>query len=98
PRNRRETVEQWTDVHGIEPSPEETGTVEGYTHEVYERDGKPVVESYTIAGMGHGTPVDPGPAGDQCGESGPYLLDADICSTYHIGRFWGIVDAAGDGG
>lgn len=92
-RNRRETVKQWTDVHETDQSPEVAESVAGDAHRVYESDGQPVVETYHLEGMGHGVPVDPGDAADQCGETGAYVRDADICSTYHIGRFWGVVDA-----
>ncbi len=48
------------------------------------------METYTITGMGHGTPVDPGTGESQCGTAGAYILDANICSSYHIGHFWGL--------
>ena len=73
-------------------------TVKGVSHRVYKKDGKAVVETYLVPGMGHGTPVDPGSAEDACGQAGAYILDVNICSSYHLGRFWGIVAAAGQGG
>ena len=39
--------------------------------------------------MGHGTPVDPGSAADQCGTAGTYFLDT-ICSAYHDARLFGL--------
>jgi uncharacterized protein (TIGR02246 family) len=44
--------------------------------------------------MGHGTPVDPGQAEEQCGTAGPFILDAGICSSFHIAKFWGLEGAA----
>ena len=39
--------------------------------------------------MGHGTPVDPGSAAEQCGTAGAYFLDT-ICSAYYDTRFFGL--------
>lgn len=97
PANLNETMEQWTNYAGTDQTPDVSDTVKGYVHKVYKLNGEPWVETYTISGMGHGTPVDPGGAGDQCGTAGPFILDANICSSYFIGRFWGIVADAGNG-
>ena len=34
--------------------------------------------------------MDPDARATQCSTAGAYILDANICSGYHIGRFWGI--------
>ena len=47
------------------------------------------VRVYRVSGMGHGTPVDPGSAPDQCGTAGAYFLDT-ICSTYCDAVFFGL--------
>ncbi|WP_093802808.1 PHB depolymerase family esterase [Streptomyces sp. Wb2n-11] len=95
PANMTETVEQWTRVHGADTAPDTTDTVAGHPHAVY-RDsaGRPVVETHSITGMGHGQPVDPGTGAEQCGVAGAYILDVDLCAAYRIGQFWGL----GDGG
>ena len=91
PVNATELVDQWTNVHGIDRTPDTTDTVQGHAHEVFtDAGGKPLVEIYTIAGMGHGTPVDPGPGPEQCGRAGAFILDAGICSSLRIARFWGL--------
>jgi poly(hydroxyalkanoate) depolymerase family esterase len=91
PMNAAELVDQWTNVHGIDRTPDITDTVQGHTHEVFtDAGGKPQVEIYTIADMGHGTPVDPGPGPEQCGRAGAFILDAGICSSLQIVRFWGL--------
>ncbi|MEV8309729.1 PHB depolymerase family esterase [Streptomyces flavidovirens] len=94
PANMRETVEQWTDVHGTDTAADTTDTVAGYPHAVY-RDsaGRPVVETYSITGMGHGQPVDPGTGAEQCGTAGAYILDVNLCAAYRIGQFWGLGDS-----
>jgi hypothetical protein len=71
-------------------------TVAGFPHRVYKAaDGTPRVETYTITGMGHGTPVDPGSGETQCGTAGAYILDVNLCSSWYIGRFWGLDDLDG---
>ncbi len=91
PANLTEAMEQWTNVHGIDAIADVADTVAGYPHKVYkDAAGTPRVETYTITGMGHGTPVDPGNGESQCGTAGAYILDANICSSYHIGHFWGL--------
>jgi poly(hydroxyalkanoate) depolymerase family esterase len=96
PANLTEIVEQWTNVHGIDQIADVSDSVGGFPHRVYKAaDGSARVESYTIPGMGHGTPVDPGPGETQCGTAGAYLLDVNLCSSYHIARFWGLDDLDG---
>jgi poly(hydroxyalkanoate) depolymerase family esterase len=92
PKNAEELMKQWTNVHGIDQHADEENTVAGYPHKVYkDAQGNARVETYTITGMGHGTPVDPkGVNGDRCGVAKDYILDSRICSSYHIGKFWGL--------
>ena len=92
PADARELVEQWTDVHGLDRARGVTDTVKGYPHTAYRREpsGEALVEFYSITGMGHGTPVDPGSGEDQCGTARPYILAVHICSSYYIAKFWGL--------
>lgn len=87
--NQRELVEQWTNVHGMGTTPSATDTVAGYPHAVY-RDGtgRTLVETYSITGMGHGQPVDPGTGTGQCGRAAAYVLDVNICAAWQLSRFW----------
>lgn len=84
PANATELVEQWTNVHGIPATPTRTDIVAGYPHAVYGS----AVETYTITGMGHGQPVDPGAGAAQCGQAGAYLLDVNICAAWHMATTW----------
>jgi poly(hydroxyalkanoate) depolymerase family esterase len=88
--NMTEIVEQWTNVQGIPATPTSTDTVAGYPHAVYASGGRNVVETYTITGMGHGQPLDPGTGEGQCGTAGAYLLDVDICAAWHMSTAWGL--------
>ncbi|CAM3028667.1 PHB depolymerase family esterase [Saccharomonospora xinjiangensis] len=89
--NQRELVEQWTNVHGTDATADHTDTVGGHSRAVYEdTEGRPVVQTVTLTGMGHGQPVDPGTGEGQCGRAAPYLLDVDVCAAWHLGRWWGL--------
>jgi poly(hydroxyalkanoate) depolymerase family esterase len=91
PANQREIVEQWTNVHGVPATPSTTDTVAGYPHATYrDQSGRSVVETYSITGMGHGQPVDPGTGTGKCGTAAPYILDVNVCSAWYISRFWGL--------
>ena len=91
PMNLTENMEQWTNVHGIDQTAEVSDTIGGFPHKVYKTpSGQTRVETYTITGMGHGTPVDPGTGETQCGTAGAYILDVNLCSSYYIARFFGL--------
>ncbi|MEJ0078479.1 MAG: PHB depolymerase family esterase [Alphaproteobacteria bacterium] len=90
PVNADALVQQWTNVHGIDTTPVQ-GKVGGYPHKVWRRDGIDVVESYTITGMAHGTPLETRTHG---GMAGPFLLEAGISSSYHIAKFFGLTGEA----
>lgn len=96
--NMTETMEQWTNVHGIDQTADVSDTIATYPHKVY-KDGSGVarVETYSLTGMGHGTAVDPGTGATQCGTAGAYLLDVNICSTYYSATFFGLNSGGGGG-
>jgi poly(hydroxyalkanoate) depolymerase family esterase len=87
PVNAEGLIRQWTNVHAIEQPPVED-RVDGYPRQVWRRDGVDVVESYTITGMAHGTPLATGVG--HGGMAGPFLLEAGISSSYHIATFFGL--------
>ena len=93
--NQNEGMEQWTAVHGIDQTPDLSDTVAGYPHKVY-RDsaGNALVETYDLTGMGHGTAIDPATkfpgTNVACGTAGAYVLDTNICSTWHVAQFFGL--------
>jgi len=89
--NQRELVEQWTNVHGTDATADVTDTVAGYPHAVYRTaSGTTAVETYTITGMGHGQPVDPGSGAQQCGTATAYVLDVNVCAAWHLAHGWGL--------
>jgi len=89
--NAAAIVEQWQYLHGLGQKPTSQDMVYGYPHQLW-RDpaGRACIESYSITDMGHGTPVASSGA-ERCGAPGPFVLDKQISSTRHIGRFWGLV-------
>lgn len=90
PANATELRDQWTNVRGVSQTPTSRQTLPGGTAlEVY---GNNDVRVYRVSGMGHGLPVDPGTATDQCGATAAYFLDY-ICSAYHDAVFFGLSGA-----
>ncbi len=93
PVNAGEIVKQWTNVHGLPARPSAEDRVDGFPRQVWRGpDGETLVESYTITGMAHGTPLAVGTGADAVGAAGPFLLDVGISSTHRIAAFWGITD------
>jgi poly(hydroxyalkanoate) depolymerase family esterase len=87
-----ETMEQWTNANGVDQTADVTDTVGGYPHNVYKDGGGSArVETYSITGMGHGYPVDPGTGATQCGTATGYNLDVNLCASYYIGQWFGII-------
>jgi poly(hydroxyalkanoate) depolymerase family esterase len=94
-RNQTELIEQWTDVHGIDQTPDGSDMIDGHPHEVFKNaSGQTVVESYRVANMPHGTPYQPSsgcgsavPGGKQ---GGSYFYDVGICAARRIGEYFGL--------
>lgn len=97
PMNARELIEQWTNVHGIDQTPDGQDTVDGQVHRVFtDASGKVLVESFTVAGMDHGISINPGSDKLQCGTAAPFILDKDICTSFHVAKFWGLLPSSPD--
>lgn len=88
PRNMGEIMEQWTELHGIGQSAAAEETVGGHTRKAYrDTSGKTLVETNLITTLSHGVAIDPKHG---CGKAESYVIDAQVCSTEHIARFWGL--------
>lgn len=98
PSNADAIVAQWQGVHGVGISPTRVETVDGQTRQVWcDGGGRELIEKYSVAGMGHGTPLKT--AGDDgLGRAGTFMLDVGISSTRHIARFWDLAKPAMRGG
>ena len=88
PENEQQLVLQWTAVNGASSTATATETVGKATHARYGDD----VESWVIAGMGHGVSIAPKSG---CGTAAAFVLDEDLCSTSKAAEFFGLVTASG---
>jgi poly(hydroxyalkanoate) depolymerase family esterase len=88
PMNAHELVDEWTNVDGIDETPDKTATVNGADYKGYaDPEGSVLVEEYVIPDMLHGVAIDPAHG---CGTAAPYILDKGICSSRLIVTFWGL--------
>ena len=86
PANADALLAQWAKAHGLSATPR-METVDGQSRKVWtDAEGRDVLELISIAGMGHGTPLDTSVGG----QAMPFMIDAGISSTAHIAAFWGI--------
>ncbi len=88
--NAGEIAKQWADLHGLPAAPTARDIVGGYPRESWSNGGETLIESYTITGMAHGTPVATR-GEDAVGKEGPFLLEAGISSSVRIAQFWGLI-------
>lgn len=91
PGNADEIVKQWLDLHGLPETPMSETEVDGHPRQVWwNAEGETVVESYTISGMAHGTPIGLADNDERYGTEGAFLIEAGISSSYHIAKFFGL--------
>jgi poly(hydroxyalkanoate) depolymerase family esterase len=93
PHNARSSVEQWTNVHGTDATPDKVETTDKYVHYVYDdAGGRPVVEYWVLTSYGHSVPID---AARGCGIGrdgvGDFVADIGLCSSFEMLKFWGLV-------
>ena len=97
PNNATELVKQWTDVHGLPAGPSERSAIGGHSREVWlDTSGHEIIESFGIAGMGHGTPLAVGEGEMEGGAAGAFMLDVGISSSHHIAQFFGLAEGLAD--
>ena len=93
PRNSIELIEQWADLHGIDPMVRDVGTglpsIPGLERWIY-RDGNglELLVLYQFSGLGHAIPIDPGEGPCQGGQVRRYAIDLDLHSTCTIADFF----------
>jgi len=92
--NRDALTRQWLAAYELPPAPATVEADRNWSHRTWTGpDGKPLVEEWTITGLGHGVPIDPhGP--DGLGAAGPHMIDVGVASTARLARDWGLIPAA----
>jgi poly(3-hydroxybutyrate) depolymerase len=92
PANRRELVEQWTNVHGIDAEPDDSRTQGDVVHEVFTDDaGVALVEAWRLIDFPHAVAIDPDAEPVACGVAAEFIEPAGICSIRRIASFWGLL-------
>jgi poly(hydroxyalkanoate) depolymerase family esterase len=91
PSNADAIVLQWAHLHGLGARPDRADQVAGYPRRAWlGTDGNALIEQYTITGMAHGIPLDPGTGEGESGAAGAHMLDVGLSSTDRIAAFFGI--------
>jgi hypothetical protein len=93
PANAGQLQRQWADVHGVEGLPGVADTVDGVPHHAWRNaEGRVVLETYSVQGLGHAVPVDPGASDPdaRCGHAGGYFSASGISSSWRIANSWGL--------
>jgi len=97
PANAEASLAQWTDVLDLDAAIFTTERFGPHARRVWrDEHGAARVQLWHVEGMGHGTPVGPnvGTPAERLGQTGPYMLDAGLASTWHIARDWGLLEGA----
>ncbi len=91
-----ELMKQWTNVLGIDQTPDVSDTTGVITHNQYQdTSGKTLVDTYLIVGMPHAVAVDPGHG---CGSLSLFTVDVGLCSPLLAAKFFGLAESSGAGG
>jgi poly(hydroxyalkanoate) depolymerase family esterase len=91
PANADAIVNQWRGLHGLSDSEGRVDEVSGHLRQIWaDSSGRPLIEKYSIRGMGHGTPLSFG-GQEACGRPGPHMLETSICSTRQMAQSWGLM-------
>jgi feruloyl esterase len=87
PSNGEDIIRQWIDVHGLSDTCSYQEVIRGHMRRVWNDNGEPLIEAFSITGMAHGVPLAT-TSGRSPGTAGAFFLDVGISSTDHIARFW----------
>jgi hypothetical protein len=80
--NAQALLAQWADLHGLSLTAARQELADGAVR----LNWGDALELYTLAALGHGTPIDSRDVGQQ----GPFILEAGISSSRRIAQFWGL--------
>jgi poly(hydroxyalkanoate) depolymerase family esterase len=89
PANAENLIAQWTGLHNLEPdSGIRLPSPPHVVHRIWGRGKLPLVEAWSILGMGHGFPVN--------GKTrAPFMLHVGLDATEAIANFFGLAEARG---
>ena len=104
PENMADVVQQWKGATGVTGAGT-TSTLKGHTYTEYTKDGQTQLATILMHGIGHGTPVDPGPGADQGGwdpvpsqtassdanAKQDWTNTAGIWGPYYSAKFFGLI-------
>lgn len=104
PENMADVVQQWKGATAITGAGT-TSTRKGHDHTEYTMDGQTQLATILMHGIGHGTPVDPGPGADQGGwdpvpsqtassdanAKQDWTNSAGIWGPYYSAKFFGLI-------
>ena len=89
PVNAEHLAVQWCAVQGFTGAATSDTTPQfGVRRRVWIRRERAIVEFWTIAGLGHGFPIEPSPPGT--GRAGFGVVEAGVSAAAQIARFWGL--------
>ncbi len=92
PANANAIISQWLNLHDLKMQPCRDEVVGNHRVQVWnDSSGRDMVESHTIAGMGHGVPLAVTGQSDY-GIAGPFHLDVGVSSSLRILGFFGLTD------
>jgi len=93
PGNAGALARQWTALLDLPTTPD-TLEMEGrWTRQRWlGDDGAVMVETNTLAGLGHGMPL-AATGADAIGGAAPYMIETGVSSALEIARFWGLAPA-----
>ena len=87
PANAEALAAQWSELHGQFAVPRTDELTPGHRRRTWGRpDRPPSVELWTLPGIGHGFPVDPGAPAS--GYAGPWVVHAGLSAARRIAAFW----------
>lgn len=87
PANQKALVKQWTGLHGVALAPSATGKLKSHTLEEWQKNGKAVIQSVTVASLQHAVAIEPGSGADQGGVAGAYVQNVGVYAPYHALKF-----------
>lgn len=88
PANAELLAAQWSTLHGHDAAPTIDRAATGIRWRAWGPPGRPSVDLWTIAGLGHAFPIDAATPG--AGRAGAWVADAGVGGASQMAAFWGL--------